>query len=231
MKATPTLFLTWRDIYLTPRQLAGVIAASGLVRALAFMRYPQPPALPFPRRDEAPRLTLELGFGDFAALEKAAAGFARGRRLPPGFTAEAMLGRRFATPDPVCRSANPCTLLVAYPGTAENLEAWLDHYDAHHPALMVRFPGVRDVATFRPLPEARLPKSWARDTHMQRNKVVFDSPEALAAALVSPVMLEMRADLAGFPPFTGAPTHAPAITIDAEANGAPPTERRRNTFL
>ena len=133
------------------------------------------------------------------------------------FAAQAMLGRRFATPDPVFRlgpGERPCTLLVAYPGVCEDLEAWLDHYDAHHPPIMVRFPAIRDVATFRPLPDARLPATWARATAMQRNKVVFDSHTALRAALASPVRREMRADFEVFPPFTGRPTHFPTVTFD-----------------
>jgi hypothetical protein len=42
---------------------------------------------------------------------------------------------------------------------------------------------------------------------MQRNKVVFDSPEALTAALHSPVRHEMRADFNAFPPFSGPVRH------------------------
>jgi hypothetical protein len=47
---------------------------------------------------------------------------------------------------------------------------------------------------------------------MQRNKVVFDSPAALKAALSSPVRHEMRADFKAFPPFTGENSHYPFAT-------------------
>ena len=47
---------------------------------------------------------------------------------------------------------------------------------------------------------------------MQRNKVAFDSAEALAAALDSPARKEMRADFAKLPPFSGRVTHFPMAT-------------------
>jgi hypothetical protein len=51
---------------------------------------------------------------------------------------------------------------------------------------------------------------------MQRNKVVFDSPEALTAALNSPVRHEMRAAFARFPPFTGPISHFPMATMSVK---------------
>ena len=42
---------------------------------------------------------------------------------------------------------------------------------------------------------------------LQRNKVAFDSREALEAALDSPVRGEMRADFARFPRYAGRVTH------------------------
>lgn len=50
---------------------------------------------------------------------------------------------------------------------------------------MGRFPGVRQVATYRPV-AWRSSLDWARAGATQRNKVVFDSPAARAAALASP---------------------------------------------
>lgn len=43
---------------------------------------------------------------------------------------------------------------------------------------------------------------WARVHHMQRNKLVFDDPAALAASLDSPALHRMRADFSRFPPFS-----------------------------
>jgi hypothetical protein len=219
MSTTPTLFLVWRDAPPPIEALRDALAPlRGLTRALAFLATDPAPGDVFADDGPGPRLTLELGFADPAALENATAIWERKPALNGStFSAQAMLGRRFATPDPLFRlgpGERPCTLLVAYPGVCEDLEAWLDHYDANHPPIMVRFPSIRDVATFRPLPDARLPATWARATAMQRNKVVFDSHTALRAALASPVRLEMRADYEVFPPFTGRPTHFPNVTFD-----------------
>ena len=86
---------------------------------------------------------------------------------------------------------------------------------------LARFPGVRriEIATridwvgFLPYPRAE---------HMQRNKVVFDSPAALTAALASPVRAEMRADFHRFPPFTGVATHYPMLTTSCNARSRSP---------
>jgi uncharacterized protein (TIGR02118 family) len=220
VSTTPTLFLVWGESPPQVEALRNALAPlRGLVRALAFLATDPAPDDAFAVDGPGPPLTLELGFADLAALENAAATWesARAFDLGPTFTVQAMLGRRFATPDPSFRlgaGERPCTLLVAYSGACGDLEAWLDHYDAHHPPIMVRFPAVRDVATYRPLPEARLPVAWGHGTAMQRNKVVFDSHAALRAALASPIRREMRADFEMFPSFTGRPTHFPTATFD-----------------
>lgn len=132
-----------------------------------------------------------------------------------GVSHQPMRGRDFATPDPQFRlppGGLPCTFFVQYPGTTADLPAWLDHYDANHPPIMVRFPAIREVMTFRPLDNWNSSLPWARGTAMQRNKVVFDSTDALVAALTSPVMDEMRADGATFPPYSPRATHHPMNT-------------------
>ena len=55
---------------------------------------------------------------------------------------------------------------------------------------------------------------------MQRNKVVFDSPAALTAALNSSTRHEMRAAFRRFPPFTGPITHFPMATTTVLARGS-----------
>ena len=59
----------------------------------------------------------------------------------------------------------------------------------------------------------------ARESALQRNKVVFDSLADLIAALASPAMIEMRADGKRFPPFAGKATHFPMTTwrVDGRA--------------
>jgi uncharacterized protein (TIGR02118 family) len=125
-----------------------------------------------------------------------------------------MLTRHFPVPDAVFRTpaGQPhCTYLVAYEGEAADTNVWLSYYIAHHPPIMARFPGIRaieistrlDWCGFLPYPRVEF---------LQRNKVVFDSAEALTAALNSPVRHEMRADFKNFPPFSGGNTHFPMLT-------------------
>ena len=99
-----------------------------------------------------------------------------------------------------------CTYLVAYEGPAEDEAAWHAHYLAHHPPLMARLPGICELEIYTRV-DWVAPPAWRRAHCMQRNKVAFDSPEALTAALHSPVRQAMRADYARLPPFSGAVRH------------------------
>jgi uncharacterized protein (TIGR02118 family) len=223
--AFPTLFVLFDDpdaevgeaeIALIAEALDGV---HGLRQAFAFT--PMPPGdQPFARDGRGPALTLQFDFETSKAADAALtgdgalAGIPRPGAIPALAKArvahQRMTGRNFAVPDGAFRwppGGKPCTFLVNYGGTAGDLDAWLDHYDAHHPAIMARFPGIRAVATYRPAPTATDGLPGARANSMQRNKVVFDSPAALEAALASPVMAEMRADTAGFPDFSERPMH------------------------
>jgi uncharacterized protein (TIGR02118 family) len=104
-----------------------------------------------------------------------------------------------------------CTYLVAYEGKAEDEKAWHAHYLAHHPPLMARLPGIRELEIYLPV-EWRSAPGWRRAGCMQRNKVAFDSAAALSAALDSPVRKEMRADFKAFPAYSGRITHYPMAT-------------------
>jgi hypothetical protein len=165
-----------------------------------------------------PRLVLQLYFDDIAALEAALRSDGHLQRLRAlnlaGATQQAMLVRRSPVPDPVFRTPPgelPCTYLVAYEGVADDLPTWLAHYLDDHPPVMARFPDIRQIEVYTCI-------DWCgglpclRVAHMQRNKVVFDSPAALTAALNSPVRHEMRAAFGRFPPFTGPVTHFPMAT-------------------
>jgi uncharacterized protein (TIGR02118 family) len=220
-----TLFVVYRDptAQLSEADLDLVARAAtrlrGLVVGLAFTPISVEGEHPFVRDGRGPPLVLQL---DFDAAEDLDAAVSANSPLVeivsgaipslPGSVVgrQRMIGRRFAVPDPVFRltpGARPCTFLVEYPGTTTDLTAWLDHYDAYHPPIMARFPGIREVATFRPAPSERDDLPCERETSMQRNKVVFDSTAALVAALNSPVMAEMRADAASFPPSSRRATH------------------------
>lgn len=212
-----TLFIEFQGPAVADAEIEGVSAVlravPGLVRALLHT----PAAAHDPYLDDGapPPLVLELYFDDIAALEAACGSDgsfqALARFASHGATQQAMLMRPYPVDDAAACAEPCCTYLVAYTGEAEDLNAWLAHYLAHHPAIMRRFPGIRgieicsrlDCCSFLPFP---------RVNHMQRNKVVFDSPQALTAALASPVRHEMRADFRQFPPYRGGNTHFPMIT-------------------
>ena len=173
-----------------------------------------------------PQLALQLYFHDVAAMEATLAADGHLRRLDvlatDGATQQAMLVRRYQVPDPTFRTPPgelPCSYLVAYEGAAEDLPAWLAHYIADHPPIMARFPGIRQIEIYTCIDWCGgLP--WPRVAHMQRNKVVFDSPAALTAALNSPARHEMRAAFQRFPPFTGPITHFPMATTTVLRRGS-----------
>jgi uncharacterized protein (TIGR02118 family) len=164
---------------------------------------------PYLKDDKPPQLVLQLYFAELPDLEEAGdhvAALTSGEfpaLANADATQQAMTVRRFAVPEP----ATPgCTYLVAYQGEAEDLNAWLGHYLDSHIPTMSRFPGLRELEVYTRLDwVSALP--WRRVNFMQRNKVAFDSADALTAALHSPVRHEMRADFAAFPPFTGPVTH------------------------
>lgn len=171
-------------------------------------------------KDEAPpQLVLQLYFAELTDLEAAVG---RGGHLAVltshdtfpwlakcDVVQQAMLARSFAVPEPTIQApagAPYCTYLVSYEGAADDLNAWLDHYLDKHTSHMARFPGIRELEVYTRLDwVSAMP--WRRVDFMQRNKVAFDSPNALTAALHSPVRHEMRADFHTFPPFTGPTKH------------------------
>jgi hypothetical protein len=172
-----------------------------------------------------PFAALQLEFADVASLEAnlrrhgylaklAETDFLTSTR---GGTAEqqAMLTRKFPVPEPGSRAPDGslCTFLVEYPGEAEDYNAWLAYYVSHHPQIMAKFPGIREAEVLTPIVAiSALP--WPVSKIMQRNKVVFDSAQALSVATAgSPVIKEMRADFAHFPKFTGNNLHWPMHTV------------------
>ena len=155
---------------------------------------------PYLNDGAAPAMVLQLYFDRLDALEAAVPVVAA---FVPLCDAQAMAVRRFA----LAQSAHAkCTYLVTYDGPADDEHAWHAHYLAHHPPIMARLPGLRELEIYARVDwVCRAP--WRRVNAMQRNKVGFDSPQALSAALGSPVRAEMRADYAKLPPFSGRVTH------------------------
>jgi uncharacterized protein (TIGR02118 family) len=197
------------------RRIPGLARAHLLVPAVARDRYIDdgPP----------PLLTIQLYFERLEELEQAAA--ARGAlqalpgTLPPSLSRtqasqQVMWTRRYPTP-PLPTTQPPdqrsCSFLVHYPGEPRDLNEWLTYYLNHHPPIMRRFPGLRELEIHTRVDWIdALP--WQRVHHFQRNKIVFDSAEALERALHSPVRDEMKADRGHFPPFTGGNVHHPMAT-------------------
>jgi uncharacterized protein (TIGR02118 family) len=178
---------------------------------------------PFMHDGAGPVLALQLRFPDLFACEAAAdrasvlADLAMGAGLSSlaglEVTHQAMVTRSF----PVDVAAHPpgdgmpCSYLVHYPGAAEDLNAWHLHYLEHHPAIMRTFPGVRQIEIYTRVDWVDRLRS-ERVEYMQRNKLLFDSPEALSRALTSDVIKGMRADFNQFPPFSGGNKHFPMLT-------------------
>ena len=199
-----------------------VAATPGLQQALLYQ--PEHASDPYLDDGAPPLLGLQLDFADIAVLEAALGphGHLQALAVRDDFPSlarasahqQAMVTRRFPVSDPAFQTpaGQPfCTYLVAYEGAADDLPAWLAYYIAHHPPIMARFPGIRGIEIYTRLDWCgALP--WPRADCMQRNKVVFDSPAALTAALNSPVRHDMRADFKNFPPFTGRNTHYPMAT-------------------
>ncbi|MDD1523105.1 MULTISPECIES: hypothetical protein [Bradyrhizobium] len=202
-------------------ELVGSIPA--VTEALLFTPLEQSVDHPYKADGAGPVLALQLRFDDLFACEAAMNGEGNLARLVAGdglpsltgleVTHQVMLTRAF----PVDVAAHPegagmpCSYLVHYPGPAEDLNAWHLHYLAHHPAIMRTFPDVRQIEIYTRIDWVdRLPSR--RVEHMQRNKLVFDSPAALARALSSDVIARMRADFVQFPPFAGGNKHFPMLT-------------------
>ena len=102
--------------------------------------------------------------------------------------------------------ATACTYLVAYYGAGQSHDLWLAAYMKNHVPLMARMPGIREVEIYTRLDwlsGLALPRAAA----IQRNKVVFDNPESLLAALQSPLRAEMRADYLSLPEIGLSNTH------------------------
>ena len=167
---------------------------------------------PFLDDGTPPATVAQLYFDSIAELEAAAVALGR-----DWIGAEAMSVRSFPVPEPRIPACGAyCTYLVAYEGPAQDEAAWHAHYLADHPPLMARLPAIRELEVYLPL-DWRCPPQLEARRHLQRNKVAFDSTEALTAALNSPVRQEMRASYASLPAFSGGVTHYPMITRVVDA--------------
>ncbi len=93
--------------------------------------------------------------------------------------------------------------MVEYEGPAKDENAWHLFYVEGHPPLLAKFPGIRKIEIYTPATLiSALP--FAQRRSMQRNKTVFDSADAMNAAMASPVRAALRKDFHKFPEFSGA---------------------------
>jgi uncharacterized protein (TIGR02118 family) len=154
---------------------------------------------------------------DFAAREQLQDAMANSRVVDalaamPGngdfkVTAEAFTTRHFPLDDgstPARRA--PLSFVVRYYHPIENEQVFNAYYVGHHPPIMVKFPGVRNILCY-------LPVDWQDASGVTPsmsflgNELVFDSVEDLNTALASDVRHDLRADYRQFPPHEGNSTH------------------------
>ncbi|WP_050400244.1 hypothetical protein [Bradyrhizobium embrapense] len=226
-----SLFLTFSDPTgvrrIEPDDVTAAAAMVGsipeMAEGLLFTPLEQSVDHPYKADGAGPVFALLLRFPNLFACEAAIdrggvlATLAAGRGLPSlaglDVTHQAMVTRAFPVDDATHASGTvtPCSYLVHYPGPADDMNAWNLHYLEHHPTIMRSFPDVRQIEIYTRIDWVdRLPSQ--RVEYMQRNRLMFDSPQALARALGSDVIKRMRADFVQFPPFAGGNKHFPMLT-------------------
>ena len=78
---------------------------------------------------------------------------------------------------------------------------------------MAELPGIRELELYAPVEWHKTRGPWRVVRSLQRNKVAFDTAQALEAALQSPLRAKMRADFATFPAYQGPVTHYPMLSF------------------
>lgn len=106
--------------------------------------------------------------------------------------------------EPPARTA-PLSFVVRYYRPVDDQSAFVDFYTRHHPPLLARFPGIRNVLCYLPV-DADLPDGVESSGSFLGNEVVFDDLDSLNRALASDVLDELKADGRRFAPF-GHNTH------------------------
>ncbi|MFT5349505.1 MAG: hypothetical protein ACI909_001075 [Planctomycetota bacterium] len=173
----------------------------------------------------SPCLALQLYYADLETLEQQIGSKGHLQKLDdpilwtglPGLriTHQVMYARDYSLDNAVYHSDRepPCSYLVHYPGKADDFNAWLNYYLDYHPQILRTFPGCREMEVYTRV-DWRDALSWERVNYMQRNRLIFDSANALEAALNSDFRHKSRADFEKFPSFTGSNIHFPMLTED-----------------
>ena len=181
---------------------------------------------------KTPKLVLQLEFAEIADLESNLRphGYLQLLAHPDTLPSladttashQSMLTRRYPVAEPH-RSPPPegfLSYMVEYEGPAKDENAWHLFYVEGHPPLLAKFPGIRKIEIYTPATLiSALP--FAQRRAMQRNKTVFDSADAMSAAMASPVRAALRRDFAKFPEFTGSTDHFPFRTITVRGERHP----------
>lgn len=85
------------------------------------------------------------------------------------------------------------SFVVRYYGPVKNHSGYVDSYTKHHPPVLARFPGIRNVLCYLPI-DWRSSGEVTDSRLIIGNEVVFDNLAALNTALQSPVMDEVSED-------------------------------------
>jgi uncharacterized protein (TIGR02118 family) len=100
---------------------------------------------------------------------------------------------------------------IRYRGTAPDAAGFTSYYEMQHAAVLKRFPGIRSLVLHAPTPW-RDPFPVQPGGSLLLAQMVFDSPQALDAALNSTARREAREDFHRFPQFDGEVTHEAMTT-------------------
>jgi hypothetical protein len=172
---------------------------------------------PYVHDGAGPCLLCMLSFSNREALHGALASTDFGRMLaqaPAGtsITAEAMVRKFYGAEGETGEQPllAPFSYVVRYHRPAEDERAFVAYYVADHPAILARFPNIRSVLCYFPIPW-RDPNALASPDYMLGNEVAFDSLEHFNAAMQSPVRHELRAHYRRLPRFSGRNTHYPMM--------------------
>jgi uncharacterized protein (TIGR02118 family) len=181
---------------------------------------------------KTPQLVLQLEFAEIADLEANLRphGYLQALAHPETLpsldgtvaTHQAMLTRRYpvAQPHPSPAPLGFLSYMVEYEGPAKDESAWHLFYVEGHPPLLAKFPGIRKIEIYTPATLiSALP--FVQRGSMQRNKTVFDSADAMNAAMASPVRAALRKDFHKFPEFAGKTDHYPFRTVSVQGERHP----------
>lgn len=188
----------------------GLSAASGL-RFIETFR-PAPGEVTAFAEDTAPPLLVELnldtpdearGLLDLPELRAALSLGGGGEQA----TVDVFHSVNFPLPghaQPPSREA-PLSFLVRYHRPAADEATFIAFYTQHHPLLLARLPGIRNVLCYLPT-GLELLAGMSPSSAFFGNEVVFDDLDSLNHALASDVLKQLKAEGRHFPPF-GHSTH------------------------